>query len=117
MFAIRGRLLFLGNDAAMLAAVLNRTGTAPAAVPLTYAAGFRHLRERPAFDRVMEALDFGATHTGGGMDGIGSSREPAFFSGNIASLSRTLAKVAEVRVTEQQKGDATLQTVIYQLVP
>jgi hypothetical protein len=108
MFAIRGRLLFLGNDAAMLAAVLDRAGAAaPGGGALTCAAGFRHLRERANFERVVTALDFGA--------GMGSSRGPNFFAGNIASLSRTLAKVAEIRVTEEERGAVTMQTVVYRL--
>jgi hypothetical protein len=105
MFTTRGRLLFLSNDAAMLAAVLDRPTAPPAAGALTCAAAFRHLRERPTFERTMAALDFGAGGTPG----------PKLFSANIASLSRALAQVAEVRVTEEEKGAATLQTVVYRL--
>jgi len=112
MFATQGRRLFLSNDAGMLAAVLDRAGAAGSSGGLSYAAGFRHLRERPAFERVMAALDFGAAHPNSDDSG-----QPSFFSGNIASLSRTLAKVAEVRVTQQEKGAATTQTVVYRLVP
>ncbi|HTX37221.1 MAG TPA: hypothetical protein VME43_19465, partial [Bryobacteraceae bacterium] len=116
MFATEGRRLFLSNDAAMLAEVLDRAGAAGSPAGLSYAAGFRHLRERPAFERVMAALDFGSPRPGG-MGNSGGSGEPSFFSGNIASLSRTLANVAEVRVTQQEKGSATTQTVVYRLVP
>jgi hypothetical protein len=104
LFAIRGRLLFLGNDLRLLEAVLDPVGTSPANAALTYAAGFRHSRERENYQRVMVALDFPASGTA-----------PAFFSGNIASLSRVLSSVAEVRVTEEQKGMATFQTVLYRI--
>ena len=116
LFATRGRLLFLGNDSLLLGAALDRVGTASPAGTLTYAAGFRHLRERPNFERVMKALDFapssvspepGIVVTPGG--------PPPFFSGNIASLSRVLAQVDEVRVTQEERGSATLQTVVYRL--
>jgi hypothetical protein len=52
----------------------------------------------------MAALDFPAPATA-----------PTFFSGNIASLSRVLSSVAEVRVTEEQRGMATFQTVLYRI--
>jgi hypothetical protein len=104
VFAVRGRLLFLGNDLRLLTAVLDQAGTSPANAALTYAAGFRHARERENYQRVMAALDFPAPATA-----------PTFFSGNIASLSRVLSSVAEVRVTEEQKGMATYQTVRYQM--
>jgi len=116
IFAIRGRLLFLGNDARLLAAVLDRVATRPAAGALTYAAGFRHLRERSSYERVMTALDFtssaGNAGSGGG-DRAGAA--PPFFSGNVASLSRVLSGVAEIRVTEEERGLATVQSVLYQM--
>jgi hypothetical protein len=104
VLAVRGRLLFLGNDLRLLSAVLDQDGTSPANAALTYAAGFRHSRERENYQRVMAALDFPAPATA-----------PAFFSGNIASLSSVLSSVAEVRVTEEQKGMATFQTVLYRI--
>jgi hypothetical protein len=104
MFAVRGRLLFLGNDLRLLTAVLDQAGTSPANAALTNAAGFRHARERENYQRVVAALDFPAPATA-----------PTFFSGNIASLSRVLSSVAEVRVTEEQKGMATFQTVLYRI--
>jgi hypothetical protein len=104
VFAVRGRLLFLGNDLRLLTAVLDQAGTSPANAALTYAAGFRHSREQENYRRVMAALDFPAPVAA-----------PTFFSGNIASLSRVLSSVAEVRVTEEQKGVATFQTVLYRI--
>ena len=63
----------------------------------------------------MAALDF-AGSTGDPEDGQESrAGAPAFFSRNIGSLSRALSKVAEVRVTEEERGAATLQTVVYRL--
>lgn len=114
IFANQGRLLFLSNDAPFLTAVLDRVGTTPvAADALTYAAGFRHLRERSNYERVMTALDFTAS---AGNAGFGRAEgAPSLFSGNIASLSRVLSRVAEIRVTEADRGADTLQTVIYQM--
>jgi hypothetical protein len=105
VFAVRGRLLFLSSDLRLLTAVLDQAGTSPTVGALTYAAGFRHLREQQNYGRVMAALDFPAP-----------ASAPAFFSGNIASLSRVLAMVSEMRVTEEQRGRATVQTVRYQIL-
>ena len=109
MFADRGPLLFLSNDSRLLGAVLDRVGTRPAAGALTYAAGFRHLRERPYYERVMSALDF-----------AGSARNerggaPSFFTENIGSLSEVFSDLVEIRVTEEERGLATRQKVIYQM--
>jgi hypothetical protein len=109
MFAVQGRLLFLGNDSRLLATVLDRTGTAPAATALTYAAGFRHSRERSNYTRIMSALDFtGFARTDGA---------PTFFSRNMESLSAVLSRLAELRVTEENRGTTTVQSVVYQLTP
>jgi len=102
MFAASGQLLFLGNDAGWMAAVLDRAGARPPAGGVSYAAGFRHARERANYQRIMTALDFG--QEGG----------PAFFSANLGSLSQVLSGIAEVRVTEEDRAGVTSQTVVYQ---
>lgn len=118
IFANRGPLLFVGNDSHLLTAVLDRVGTNPVAGALTYAAGFRHSREGASYERVMAALDFVspprnlASWRANPSDGV-----PAFFSGNIGSLSRVLLRVAEIRVTEERRGPATIQTVLYRMEP
>jgi len=103
-FAIRGRLLFLGNDVPLLTAVVNRpVGTASAAT-LTYAAGFRHLQERAGFERITAALEFGKS---------ADDHAPPFYSGNIASLSRVLSPIGEIDIRERDRGGSMLQTVTY----
>ena len=108
LFADRGPLLFLSNDSRLLGAVLDRVGTRPAPGVLTYAAGFRHLRERPNYERVMSALDFAgsARNERGGV--------PSFFT-DIGSLSEVFSDLVEIRVTEEARGLATLQKVFYQM--
>jgi len=113
MFAQRGRLLFIGNDTLLLASVLDRAGARPSSGALSYAAGFRHLRERSNYEGVMTALDFSAS-PGNDHD---LDQAPTFFSGNVGSLSRVLSKVTEVRTTEEERGGITLQTVVYQMLP
>ena len=104
--AARGRLLFIANDGALLVSVLNRLSQAPAASSATYAAGFQHARERGHFDAMMQALDHSISSPQQG---------PAFFSGNIASLSRTLSAIGEVTVSAVDSPDHVEQTVVYGL--
>jgi hypothetical protein len=106
IFANNGRLLFLSNNSRLLASVLDRIGTNPTPGAVNYAAGFRHLRERSNYQRVTTALDFTSPSSNGA---------PAFFSGNIASLSRVFSNLAEIRMTEENRGDVTAQTVLYQM--
>jgi hypothetical protein len=113
LVANRGRLLFVSNDLRLLTAVLDRSNATQIATPVTYAAGFRHSRERSNYRRVMTALDF-TPPTGNAEFGF-FNNGPRFFSANIASLSDVLSKVDELHVTEEDKGTTTLQTVVYQL--
>ena len=114
LFVTRGRLLFVSNDSRLLASVLDRAGVPPAAGAFTYAAGFRHLRERANYERVMAALDFVSPPANPGFFRPEAQAGPTFFSGNIGSLSRVLSSVAEVGITEEDHGGATIQTVKYQ---
>jgi hypothetical protein len=115
IYTTQGRLLFLSNDSPLLATVLDRAGIQPAAGPLTYAAGFGHSRERDNYERIMAALDFG---TGLGLTGSElpgqRANALAFFSGNLTSVGQVLSNITEIRVTEEERGAATLQTVVYQ---
>jgi hypothetical protein len=116
VFANRGNLLFISNDARLLESVLARSGTAAPGTSYTYAAGFRHARESANYERVMTALDFSSAPANGQIllsDASGGA--PAFFSQNLASLGRVLAKLNEVTVTEEERGNVTVQTVVYRM--
>jgi hypothetical protein len=98
--AVRGRRLFLANDADLLAAVLGRPSIPASETPLTYEAVFRHALERAPYQRLMTALDYGRC-------------QQCFFSENIASLSDVLSFVDSVRVTQADRGDAVVEQVTY----
>lgn len=115
MFTSRGRLLFLSNDPQLLATVLDRPGTPPGTGALTYAAGFRHARERSNYQRVMTALDFASSANVNFAAADARAAAPPFFSGNIASLSSVLSSVVEVQLTEQDSGIARTQRILYQI--
>ncbi len=116
-FAARGRLLFVANDADLLGAVLARAAAvAPASATATYEAAFRLARERGPYENLMSALDFAAPIRGGGFGFTASAtREPAFFSQNVASLGKALSAAVEIRVTEQDDGVRVLQKIVYRL--
>lgn len=114
LVASEGRLLFLANDASLLSSVLDRTGVQAATTLNSYVAGFRHTRERTSYERVMAALDFGSTGIGFGFvrpDGT----PPNFFSGNVGSLSGVLSRIGEIQITQEERGAATIQRVVYRL--
>ncbi len=109
--ASNGPALAISSSPELLAATLDgfsssavRTGAGA-----VYAAGFRHLRERENFYRMMRWMDFPSATSSGSSEG----REPLFFSENMASLSRSLAGVEEASIITRQDGDKTRQTVIY----
>jgi hypothetical protein len=43
-----------------------------------------------------------------------NGKTPAFFSGNMASLSRVFSKVQSEQIEERDQGARVMQTVIYQ---
>lgn len=102
--AARGRLLFLGNDAGMLAAVADKAvGTLATAGDATYVAAFRHVRERANYRRIMRALWSGQ-----------SGRAPAFFYANLGSLSDVFEYVNAVEISRAEKGDRVTENVRYE---
>ena len=76
-----------------------------------YATGFNHSLNREALFRLSEALDHSSdSQTQGGS-------EPAFFAGNIASLSRVLSGVNSVSIIESKSGGRVKQIVTYRWAP
>jgi hypothetical protein len=103
----RGRLLFVANDPALLAAVLDATSKPAVALEGAYAAGFRHALERSRFVSVMRFVD----HAAAGSE----NREPLFFSENLASLSDTLSRVDSASIVVRDRGTTVSQTMTYRL--
>jgi hypothetical protein len=104
----RGRLLFVANDPALLAAVLDATSQPAVALEGSYAAGFRHALERSRFVSVMRFVDNAAAGS--------ENREPLFFSENLASLSDTLSRVDSASIVVRDRGATVSQTMTYRLV-
>jgi hypothetical protein len=111
--AQRGKLLYFANDTAMLLTVLQAKGTATTP-PVSFAAGFSHSRERSNFYKFSSLVDLRSAPP---PPGAHSEGEPEFFSGNIASLSRTLGRIDSEEVVTRRTRDKIQQTVTYRWTP
>lgn len=120
--AVRDTRLFLATSESLLQSLLQRDQQRqrPTSTGITYAALFRHSPpEQQNFRKIVNRLDSvnGANSSAPANDpdagGDGNSRTPPFFSGNIASLSRTFAGVASEKIEEKDQGELVTQTVVY----
>lgn len=118
--AVRGRDLFLANDEALLASLLAQDAKSASAPPhgssgVTYAAVFRHSPQAQARFRTLTGLLDRAGNRGSRDNGHppNQGETPAFFSGNMASLSRVFSSVSQERVEERDQGATVTQTVLY----
>ncbi len=115
--AVREKQLFLANDSDLLGQMLApRPSSAQSTqAGVTYTAVFRHSPgEQQNFHTLFTLLD----KTSGGAEPERfmpqPGQRPAFFSGNMASLSRMFSNVSVESVQEKDQGATVTQTVIYQ---
>jgi hypothetical protein len=109
-----GKWLIVGDSAEMVNAVFarhNRTALAGAA----YAAGWRHARELPNFERMTKLIDFPQMPAPSGDEPQGG--EPPFFSGNLASLGRTLKRIDAATIVVHDAGTMLRESVVYKINP
>jgi hypothetical protein len=111
--AVDGRLLVIGNSPALVGAVYARRNT-PAVPGALYAAGWRHSRELPNFERISRLIDFPQIPPATGSD---QPREPMFFSESLASLGRALSRVQSVEITVHDAGPMLRENLIYRIAP
>jgi hypothetical protein len=109
--AVRGKDLMVSDDPALMESVLANVARKSDRKPLEYFAGFNHKQERDNFAHFTSLVDRTNMPVNAGP---GSVREPQFFSGNMASLSVTLADVSAERIEIRSDGGKVRQTVIYE---
>lgn len=109
VMTIRGGLLYLANDADLLASVLDRPTAPASASRITYTAAFRHSREAGNYHTLMDALDY--------TNAPFISNQPRFFSQNLSSLSQVLSFVTGVQVTASDRGRLMEEQVVYTRKP
>jgi hypothetical protein len=110
--ACSGHYLIIGDEPASISAVLARLSNPAAKVQGTYAAGFFHTREQSAFVRTTSPIDRSRQQPSV-PDAGANDKKPAFFSGNVASLSHTLADVQSETLLSNDAGAQVTQTVRY----
>jgi len=109
--AIHGKYLVVSDDPNLMQSVLGNFNRKSDRKPLAFYAGFNHNHERDNFVRFASLVDRPSV---GMPNGEGSEREPQFFSGNMASLSGTLAGVSGERIEIRADGGQMRQTVTYE---
>lgn len=105
--SVRRKYLVVSDDGTLMESVLANFDRAPQRKPLEYLAGFNHQRERVNFAQFTNLIDRPSASMAGG------ERGPQFFSGNMASLSATLADVSSEHIEIRSDGSMVRQTVTY----
>jgi hypothetical protein len=108
--AVNGKMLLLASRRELLESMLVVLPSQPAGPGARYAAAYRHSRELPNFVRMMVLIDNPLNK-----ESAQDAAEPAFFSGNIASLGRTLARVDSESISIHDTGAIVTQNVVYKL--
>ena len=109
--AVRGKYLLVTDEPALMESMLSNFSRKSDRQPAVLLAGFNHQHERGNFSRFANLID---RPNVGMSNGLGTEREPQFFSGNIASLSSTLAAVSAERIEVRGDGGKVRQTVTYE---
>ena len=109
--SVRGKYLLVSDDPALMESVLANFVRKLDRKPLEYFAGFSHKQERENFARFAGLVD--RPNIPAGL-ASGYQREPQFFSGNIVSLSATLADVSAERIEIRSEAGKVRQSVTYE---
>jgi hypothetical protein len=109
LVSVHGKYLLVADDPAVLEKMLSKLETKSTAQPAALIAGFDHARESGNFKQFSSILDRNAPG-----DGYpNATREPQFFSENVASLSHMFGGVSSEKILERKDGNKVLQTVTY----
>jgi hypothetical protein len=116
--AAHGNRLYLATSEPLITAMLARQNNSSTAqdAEITYGAVFEHTAtERANFQKLASKLDT-AQHSTPSADAYtdgGNGQSPAFFSGNLESLSRMFEQMDRETVEEQDQGARVIQAVVY----
>jgi hypothetical protein len=104
--AAMGETLVVATRPELMAAILANGAKGPSTITGRYAASYRHAREYPNFVRLARLID-NPLRTDGVM----------FFSGNLASLGRTLGRVESASIVARDTGATETEQVVYHFRP
>ena len=121
LMAVRGDLLLVADDAAMMEAMLARTASARAPMEAVFVGEFNHSDAAAPFARLARVLDrTGEVSASGeaqrqtpGADERGQGAAPAFFSGDMVGLSESFRAMTSEHVVERRDGPVVRETVTY----
>jgi len=109
--SVRGKYLLVSDDPALMESLLANFNRKSTREPAELIAGFNHDRERANFSRFAGLIDRPNTIS----DSLqNSEHRPQFFSGNMASLSTTMAAVSAARIEVREEGGKVRQSVSYE---
>jgi hypothetical protein len=109
--SVRGKYLLVSDAPALMESILANFSRKSDREPAELVAGFSHQHERSNFTRFVGLID---RPNGPVQGGRAADREPQFFSGNMESLSNTLALVSAERIEIRNDGGKVRQTVTYE---
>jgi hypothetical protein len=108
--AARGKILVVATSKDLLAAMLAGVANPASAPGARYAAGYRHSKELPNFVKMMRLIDNPLAK-----ESKQDPPEPAFFSGNIASLGQVLGRIESQSIVVHDTGVNVTENVVYRL--
>ena len=106
-----GKYLLVSDDPALMESLLANFTRKSARDPAELIAGFNHHRERANFTRFTGFIDR-PNMIGDGTQN--SERQLQFFSGNMASLSTTLAAVSSEKIEVREDEGKVRQSIVYE---
>jgi hypothetical protein len=107
----RGKYLLVSDDSVLMESLLSNFDRKSTREPAELITGFNHRRERANFIRFTALIDRPNTISDSMQN---SERQPQFFSGNMASLSTTLAAVSSERIEVREDRGKMRQSVSYE---
>ena len=109
--SVHGKYLLLSDDPSLIESLLSNFNRKSTFEPAEFIAGFNHQRERSNFVRLTGLIDRPSIVSDSTQN---TERQPQFFSGNMASLSNTLAVVSSQKIEVREDGDKMRQSIIYE---
>jgi hypothetical protein len=109
--ATRGKDLLLSDDPPLMQSLLANFNRKSTSEPAEFIARVNHQRERSNFARFTGLIDRPSMVSDNPQN---VERQPQFFSGNMASLSNTLAAVSSEKIEVREDGGNMRQSVIYE---
>jgi hypothetical protein len=109
--SVRGKYLLVSDQPALMESVLSNFSRKSDRKPAQLLAGFNHQQEHNNFTRFAGLVD---RPNMAAPNATGMQHEPQFFSGNMGSLSSTLAAVSAEKIEVRSDAGKVRQTVTYE---